>query len=37
VEALEQVLRQGEGFWGRPLKAMYGAATEKGKEDMVSE
>jgi membrane protein len=37
VEALEQVLRQGEGFWGRPLKAMYGAATEAGKEDKVSE
>jgi membrane protein len=29
VEALEHVRRHGEGFWDRPLKAMYGSAEEK--------
>jgi membrane protein len=31
VEALEHVRRHGEGFWDRPLKAMYGAAQAAGE------
>lgn len=32
VEALEQVRQQGEGFWDRPLKELYGRHADEGKE-----
>lgn len=37
VEALEHLRRHGEGFWDRPLKAMYGTTKEEGQEDEVKE
>jgi membrane protein len=37
VEALEHLRRHGEGFWDRPLKAMYGATKEERQEDKVNE
>jgi membrane protein len=37
VEALEHLRRHGEGFWDRPLKAMYGATKEERPEDKVNE
>lgn len=36
VEALEHLRRHGEGFWDRPLRAMYGATKGERQEDKAN-